>query len=303
MRVVHILGLAHSGTTITDRILSCFPGTIGLGEIERVWQEGSTPDTNRICPCGQPVDRCPFWGKVLNRTYGSNPAFVRAVAEEAKRQGYACMTDTSKAMRGTSVYGEMVGEGAIESITMLRIIRDPRGWVYSMMRRNGVAADDIEGIKQLFDRWLISSLLLDHRIRRPGLKRLYVWYDKIVMEGQEAELAARVALPALGGDVDLNKSNQHAIAGNKFQSLGRSRLRYDSGWLGLGVLDDLYAGLTSLRRYYQQLQTLHLTDTGYIAGLPKTAMLREQSKALAAGKPSSTFAELHTSLSVSAAHE
>lgn len=37
MQVIQVAGLAHSGTTILDRVLSCFPGVVGLGEVEQIW--------------------------------------------------------------------------------------------------------------------------------------------------------------------------------------------------------------------------------------------------------------------------
>lgn len=297
MQAIHILGLAHSGTTIMDRILSCHSGSIGLGEVERVFpQLGAMQSNGKQCSCGALAGDCTFWGKFIRKSFATPEDLFREAALEASRQGYKWLTDTSKAMHGTGVYLDMVEKGDLDGVTMVRIIRDPRGWVASMMRRNEVS--DEEGVRRLFDRWLVTSLMLDQRVQRPGGRCLYVWYDKMVLDRHEKQVAALLGLPETDGDIDLTSANQHALAGNQFKSLGRSQLRYDGRWMESRLLEDIFAEMTTLRHYYQEVRKLHLSDKASIEGLPKLAELRVLSKAIADGAPGEAFAKLHADLNV-----
>jgi len=103
MRIVYILGLAHTGTTIIDRILSCYPGVIGLGEVEHIFKKIDRRTIHKLnCPCGTTSSECPFWGPITTRRYGSTADFFADVVGTARSQGYSTIIDSSKSV-GTSI--------------------------------------------------------------------------------------------------------------------------------------------------------------------------------------------------------
>lgn len=63
--VGHITGYGRSGSTIFDIILGGHPDIAGVGEItnlsRRVWRN------DEYCSCGERVQACPFWGRVVAR--------------------------------------------------------------------------------------------------------------------------------------------------------------------------------------------------------------------------------------------
>jgi hypothetical protein len=266
MRVALVMGVGHSGTTIMDRILSCYPGVIGLGEVEQMWRkiERGTLREAHQCPCGATHVDCPFWSKILTKPPASADAFFRALVTTAKKQKYGMLVDISKSLIGSGHYGAMRKDGTIDEFIQLRLIRDPRGWVQSMIRRYDIAPDDANAIRGLFYRWLFSYVKLDRKTAKPGNSRLYVWYDKLVIEESQNKLAEALGLPLPEGQlISLKDANQHAIAGNKFvYSPGRERLRYDGSWLENKLVEDIYAELGPIRDYYHEVQKLHLVRDG-----------------------------------------
>lgn len=280
MQVIQVAGLAHSGTTVTDRVLSCFPAVVGLGEVEQIWKkvEKNTFESSR-CPCGEPALTCPYWGPILSRPHPTQEHFFRAVVESAAHRGQTTLVDTSKAMVGVSHYARLRDSGAVNRVVMLRLVRDPRGWVHSMMRRNEIAADDTTAIRGLLYRWLLGSIRLDRRAHRPDVEKIYVWYDKLVLDRQEALLGKQLGLPEVEGGISLLNANQHAMAGNKFVfSERRTNLSYDGRWLANRHIEDVYATLPTVRQYYHEAQKLHLLTTGELKHLPGTAMVRGHMK-------------------------
>jgi hypothetical protein len=269
MRVVYILGLAHSGTTIIDRILSCYPGVIGLGEVEHIIRRidrGSAHNLN--CPCGAKSSECPFWKGITTRRYDAHGDFFADVARTARDQGYSTLVDSSKSVGTSAQYHRLLAGGDISELAILRIVRDPRGWVHSMMRRESVDPADQEALRELFNRWLLASMKFDAKVRRRKENTIYVWYDRLILGREENKLAALLGLPPAPDDeISLASANQHAMTGNKFAfSKKRERLTYDTRWLESPLIEEVYASLPLVRSYYHELQKLHL-DRG--AQLPE----------------------------------
>ncbi len=298
MRVIYILGLSHSGTTIVERILSCYPGTIGLGEAEHVHKElhrGTIVDAD--CPCGRRAVDCEFWKPVMAEDHETPAAFFDGLIRTAHRQGYTTVIDSSKSVGTSTQYQRMVASGGpVDDLVLLRIVRDPRGWVHSMMRRERIAEADVIRITGLFYRWMAAALKMDRRAIADGLHSVYVWYDKLILSRQEDALAEVVGLVPTGEPMQLSKSNQHSIAGNKFAfTEKRDSLSYDSPWLESAVIEQIYAALPTVRAYYHELQKLHLVQAPAMkVDLPRADLARV---ALAAGMETGDFSVIEAMLS------
>ncbi len=65
-KVLHIAGYSRTGSTLLSRVLAQAPGFVAIGEMSAFW---STLRDNERCGCGQPIRSCPFWSKVLDRTF------------------------------------------------------------------------------------------------------------------------------------------------------------------------------------------------------------------------------------------
>src|SRR4249919_2753545 len=69
MKLVFVAGMEHSGTTLTDYLLSGHPRAVGIGEASTFFSPTHMaewtrrwPDDPHECSCGRTWTDCPFWG-------------------------------------------------------------------------------------------------------------------------------------------------------------------------------------------------------------------------------------------------
>ena len=63
LRVVHIMGTAHCGSTILGGALASYSDMINVGEILRIGLPLQSI-TGNVCACGQVIENCPFWSRI-----------------------------------------------------------------------------------------------------------------------------------------------------------------------------------------------------------------------------------------------
>lgn len=68
LRVLYIMGLGRSGSTVLDSILGNHPDLVSLGELRYLVDEDGFRD--EYCACGERVRSCPFWSEVRERWTG-----------------------------------------------------------------------------------------------------------------------------------------------------------------------------------------------------------------------------------------
>ncbi len=66
--VGYIGGFGRSGSTLLETIAAGFTQVCVLGEVVHVWERGVRED--RLCSCGEPFSRCPFWQEVGTLAFG-----------------------------------------------------------------------------------------------------------------------------------------------------------------------------------------------------------------------------------------
>lgn len=69
-RVIYIIGDNRSGSTLLDYLLSSHPDAVSLGEVHHLhghyYKEGTGKSRGWKCSCGENVQECEFWSKILN---------------------------------------------------------------------------------------------------------------------------------------------------------------------------------------------------------------------------------------------
>jgi hypothetical protein len=63
VRVVYLLGLPHSGTTLLCNLLGEHDGCVSVGELCFFYRRWLSADSR--CGCGRPLRECPFWRRVV----------------------------------------------------------------------------------------------------------------------------------------------------------------------------------------------------------------------------------------------
>ena len=67
-RVLYLLGIHHSGTTLLSNLLGQLEGFTSAGELRSVWRKSVLPGAR--CGCGLPFAECPVWIPILRSVLG-----------------------------------------------------------------------------------------------------------------------------------------------------------------------------------------------------------------------------------------
>jgi hypothetical protein len=68
IKVLYVVGLGRSGSTILSNSLGQIPSFFSGGELNFIWRHNVIE--NRLCGCGRPFRECPVWPKVMDEAFG-----------------------------------------------------------------------------------------------------------------------------------------------------------------------------------------------------------------------------------------
>ena len=68
IKVLYIVGVTRSGTTLLDTLLGEVPGFFSTGELRYLWERGLVGDG--VCGCARPFTECEVWSRVLAERFG-----------------------------------------------------------------------------------------------------------------------------------------------------------------------------------------------------------------------------------------
>jgi hypothetical protein len=209
-RVLYVAGTGRSGSTLLARVLDRADGVFAAGELRYVWQRGLLED--RLCGCGEPFSRCPFWSDVIERAFGADDVDVRGVVHAqraltrlrhvpriltiggheapagylqtlsrlyravAEVSGCSLVVDSSK----LPSYGFVLAQVPDLDVRVVHLVRDPRGAAYSWSRTK--PQPDRGGGMQRMSVLKSSSLWLAWNASAPVLFREPTRYSRVRYE-------------------------------------------------------------------------------------------------------------------------
>jgi hypothetical protein len=68
VKVLYVVGLGRSGSTILSNSLGQIGGYFSAGELNFIWRHNVIE--NRLCGCGCPFRECPVWTRVMDEAFG-----------------------------------------------------------------------------------------------------------------------------------------------------------------------------------------------------------------------------------------
>ncbi len=68
LRVLYVLGIYHSGTTVLSNLVGQLDGFFCVGELRTLWPKLTLPESR--CGCGEFLVQCPVWSKILSSAFG-----------------------------------------------------------------------------------------------------------------------------------------------------------------------------------------------------------------------------------------
>lgn len=216
MRVVYIVGMGRSGSTLLDLLLDAHSEVCSLGGVRRL-----TNALTASCPCGvEDRYQCNFWGAVnteLHRMLGSGLDAIdpssdddatfrrhnRALFAAAERvSGNATIVDSSKSV---SRLARLMTHLDIE-IYPVHIMRDPRGYVASQRKRK---------TKRIAPAWsYVGRSLRTYSLLR-NVEHSAVAYEALALRPEESmqQLMERLGLPFESQQLFWAEQIHHNIGG------------------------------------------------------------------------------------------
>ena len=84
VRVLYVLGIYHSGTTLLSNVAGQLDGYFSAGELRSVWRKSELPGAR--CGCGQALSGCEVWSPILRAVLGEGPDRAALAAEMQRCQ-------------------------------------------------------------------------------------------------------------------------------------------------------------------------------------------------------------------------
>lgn len=222
-KLVFILGLSHTGSTLLDLTLGSHPRLIALGEIYQIIR----PDFNRFenndrCSCGRMQSQCVFWGPVGELLKKNKNADIQ--------RRYELVFDTFQDIFGQDrilVDSSKLPEAlrVVQSfqhfdLKVIYLIRDVRAWTISRLNARNRYPKYFESgryLKNLVRFNFLKTDILKHIIsvleKRPAyyfLKKRFISYLKVSYE--KLGLSPNQTLPKLFHYIDVQRNQIQNVA-------------------------------------------------------------------------------------------
>ena len=266
VKVIYIAGISHSGSTLLGHTLGEVERFVYGGEIRNIWQRGLLED--RACCCGVSFRKCPFWSTVIKErfpalSHAEITTFAQFHARHVRLRGlpafagfgsdhrlvppyrdslvllYRAIRDVANAdvvvdSSKSPWYAWVLGTSPGIDLSIVHLVRDPRGNVYSFMRRGRVARHEIVARA---GRWLSWNVATESLARVVRARYVRVRYEDFVQSPQASleeigsGVGVAVNMPAKLSGSRITLQPKHIFSGNRARGVvGEVNLRLDDDW-------------------------------------------------------------------------
>jgi len=272
MKYIYILGLEHSGTTLTDHMLSAHPRVTGVGEVAqffsvdhmrhylRKWGE---LDDHNVCSCGQRWSECEFWQAIVHLN-GAESQLGKVEKQKALISHFRTLygddsglVDSSKSLNYlVDVYSNLAELGIGENdLYVVLCAKDPRGFVASMIKKENSRYGFIRCIRAL-NYWYGQHRQFVKFLKNAKIHFHVSTYETLCAKPQES---VENSLSYIGfvesNDLDITHNTSHIAMGNKgFTMRNRSVIKYDNSWVKYPWLRIAYMCHWKARNLYRLLE-------------------------------------------------
>ena len=260
-KIIYIVGLSHSGSTILDMLLTTAGKAVGLGQVWTVLREDPAHTRTRICSCGASAPECEVWGAVLER-------LARLPDDAVQRDRYQVVLDVVGGLYGEEVavvdsskhadYLAVLSEIPGVDLAVLHNMKDVRPFTISTLDNLARKGQGHPLPEKVFYQWYrdnrASYALAEKLIGRAPVR---VMYEGLCLstEAVTGRLAESLGADYIDIGATLNHGRTHIIAGNRLrlpESGKAKQLAYDYRWMVRSEWLRPYLLLPMVRKYNEQ---------------------------------------------------
>ena len=236
-KIIYILGLSHSGSTLIEYYLSSFEKSIGIGEAYKTMHAFQDGNFNRFSEFDRDrIKNISFWQKMADSAKEYKNAKEHYIAmydyilnsEEFSK--YDLIIDSSKKLEGYKILSENFGD----QVTAIVLYRDLRAWIISSIetekrkkRPNGFGSN----FKYCFI-WYKTHFFINRYLKKSNSKSFKLSYDLFCLDFENVNEYIKNKLD-LNSNPDLKKTNSINILGNRMKKKAEVKLdiKYDYRWM------------------------------------------------------------------------
>jgi len=236
-KIIYILGLGHSGSTLIEYYLSSFKNCIGIGEAYKAafaFQDGnfsrfSENDRERI-------KKIPFWQKMAesaNQYESAEDHYISMynyILNSGEFSEYNLIIDSSKKLDGFKVLSKHFGE----QVMAIVLYKDLRAWMISSIdtRKRKNRPMSFGSNFRLCYRWYKEYFFINRYLRNSNNQYINLSYDLFCLDYESVNEQIKNEL-ALETDPDFMKTNSINLLGNRMKKQADVKLeiRYDYRWM------------------------------------------------------------------------
>ncbi|MGN7614073.1 sulfotransferase [Magnetococcales bacterium HHB-1] len=251
-RIIYIMGLARSGTTLLEIMLSSGKNVFGAGELTALIQDGLID--NQTCSCQQPFNNCSVWRAIQDDLTAQNleeqaklqrriewhdglfRQLLRGLTSEEKTQystfnsalleaiqkntGASVIIDSSKYAGRALALSELVKA----DLSVICLTRAPVGLIHSFQKQNEQGNKSLFATMIYYMLVLFSLRLVSFRLKKPVC---FVRFEELINHPQQTlnRIAtwAQMDLSHLQSAVEEEKPLNvgHIITGNRMRKKGK----------------------------------------------------------------------------------
>ena len=260
-KIIYIVGLSHSGSTILDMLLTTAGKAVGLGQVWTVLREDPAHTRTRICSCGALAPECEVWGAVIDR-------LARLPDDAVQRDRYQVVLDVVGGLYGEEVavvdsskhadYLAVLSEIPGVDLAVLHNMKDVRPFTISTLDNLARKGEGRPLPEKVFYQWYrdnrASYALAETLIGRAPVR---VMYEGLCLstEAVTGRLAESLGADYIDIGATLNHGRTHIIAGNRLrlpESGKAKQLAYDYRWMVRSEWLRPYLLLPMVRKYNEQ---------------------------------------------------
>jgi len=251
VKVIYVVGVGHSGSTLLDLLLGSHSRIESLGEMEEfdryMSREPSIRDARRTCTCGARYKECEFWRKVTGAAMAACQCgeLVLGAADQSRFEQHnyavfrAALDVSGKDLVCDSSKNYLRLRRLLQSdlfdIFVVHLVRDGRAVGYSAKRKGRRPDPDKPGRRLYWGslkNWRRKNIACSRMLRDYG-RSIRLRYEDLVANPElwVSRILAGVGLDLEKGQLEFWNTVHHNIGGNHMRHLGRQEIRQDTEYL------------------------------------------------------------------------
>ncbi|MCG2590804.1 hypothetical protein [Rhodohalobacter sulfatireducens] len=236
-KIFYILSLGHSGSTLMEYYLSCYPRSLGIGEAYKAVRTFQKDHIQSLSEYDQQtIEKSDFWKEIHSRTSAFESIeeqyidMYDYIFKSAAFEKYDTIIDSSKSLEGLKILSENFND----KLNVIVVIKDLRAWLISQIDNKNRKNRKIpigHKTRSAIHWWRSNSAYL-RILKESNIPCSVVSYDLFCLDQTKMETYLKDKLN-LSGQPDLQQTNSINILGNRMKKKANHGLEilYDYRWM------------------------------------------------------------------------